>query len=143
MKSIKMTKKKVFFISLAMTVINFLLIGGNKTLDLWCGENNYDCRSNLLYLSLYLLLFLPILLFSTITYFIKEEVFRTWLKFTYWYLPAYILAILLLSDMGGGGGYLIGPIGSGFIAVNLSGLYMIISLTLVVYKAVSLKGSKK
>lgn len=137
-----MTKKKVFFISLAMTVINLLLIGGNKTLDFWCGENNYDCRSNLLYFSAYLLLFLPILLFSAITYFIKEEVFRAWLKFTCRYLPIYLLAIPLLSGMGGGGGYLIGPIGSGFIAASLSGLYTIISFFLVLL-LFPLKASKK
>jgi hypothetical protein len=136
----KMTKKKVFVISLAITVTNFLLIGGNKTLDFWCGENNYDCRSNLLYFNSYLFLFLPILLFSIITYFIKEEVFRVWLKFTYWYFPVYILVILFLSD--NSGGFFSYLLSSKFFAVTLSGLYIIISFFLVLL-LFPLKSSKK
>ena len=136
----KVTKKKVFFISLAITVANFLLIGGNKTLDFWCGENNYDCRSNLYYFGSYFLIFLPILLFSAITYFIKEEVFRTWLKFTYWYFPIYILIIFFLSDSRPGGLGLV--LNSGFFAVSLSGLYVIISFLMVIL-LFPLKASKK
>jgi hypothetical protein len=140
----KMTKLKVLLISLAGGVLCLLLAGERKMLVFWCGVGGVDCQNKLAYFSDFLILFLPIFLFSLVTYFIKEEVFKAWLKFTYWYFPVYILSILFLSGMGGGGGYMIGNVfDSNFFAISLSGLYIIISLILVVYKAVSLKGSKK
>jgi len=137
----KMTKKKVFFISLAGAGVCFLINGG-EVLNFWCGAGGISCQNSLDYLGDYFLLFLPILLFSMITYFIKEEVFKAWLKFTYWYFSIYVLVILLLSGMGGGGGYLIGPLDSEFFAINLSGLYIIISFFLVLL-LFPLKASKK
>ena len=137
-----MTKIKVFLISLIAVAVWFLL-SSVKMLTFWCGVGHLDCQDNLDSFSDYLVLFFPILLFSIITYFLKEGVFKAWLKFTYWYFPIYILVILFLSDRGSGG-YLMGPVfNSEFFALTLSGLFVIISLILVIYKAVSLKGYKK
>lgn len=136
-----MTKKKAFLISL-VAVITWFLLRSDELLTFLCGKGKLSCQDNFYYFSYYFLLFMPILLFSILTYFIKEEVFKVWLKFTYWYFLIYILAILFLSDMGGGGGYLIGHMDSKFFAVTLSGLYVIISFFLVLL-LFPLKASKK
>ena len=138
----KITKLKVLLISFVLVGFYFL-IAGTKMLTFWCGVGHLDCQDNLDSFSDYLVLFFPILLFSIITYFLKEGVFKAWLKFAYWYFPIYILVILFLSDRGSGG-YLMGPVfNSEFFALTLSGLFVIISLILVIGKAVFSKGSKK
>jgi hypothetical protein len=139
----KMTKKKVFMISLVGTGLCLLLGGNTKMLVFWCGARDFSCQDNLNYFICYLVLFIPILLFSIVTYFLKEDVFKPWLKFTYWYYPIYILVILLLSGMGGGGGYLIGNVfDSNFFALSQSVIYAIIS-SFIVILLFPLKDSKK
>jgi hypothetical protein len=140
----KMTKIKVFLISLIGTGVGLFTssddvykycITEGRCWDFWEISN---------LIVPFFVIFLPVLLFSAITYFLKEGVFKSWLKFTYWYFLIYVLVILLLSGMGGGGGYIVGDIfNSEFFAFNLSWLYIIISLILVVDKAISLRGPKK
>jgi hypothetical protein len=140
----KMTKKKVLLIS---------LIGSGAVLSL-SSESVYEyCFSKghcwgffevFDFVRPFLFILLPIFLFSVATYFLKEGVFKTWMKFTYWYLPIYVLVILLLSGMGGGGGYIVGDIfSSEFFALSLSVIYIIISLILVIDAVVRFRGSKK
>ena len=136
-----MTKLKVFLVSLIVLGIGLFL--SSKNVYKYCFSEGHCWRFWEIFNSVepYFFILIPILLFSTITYFIKEDVFKAWLKFTYYYIPIYVLVILLLSDNRGGG---FGPIfDSEFFAASLSGFYIIISLILVIYKAVSLKGSKK
>ena len=135
----KMTKLKVFLISLVGAGL-CLLVSGTKMLIFWCGIGNHLCRSRIDYFGDYIVLFLPILLFSVITYFVKEEVFRAWLKFTYWYFLIYILIIFFLSDSRPGGLGLM--LDSEFFAVSLSGLYVITSFLMVIL-LFPLKASKK
>lgn len=147
-----MTKKKVFLISLIAVIVWFLL-RNEKILASLCENVNlcedygryslFNLNGNFYILfplnfSSFFLIFFPIALFSIITYFLKEGVFKSWLKFTRWYYPIYFLVILFLSD---GGGFI--SLDAKFFAINLSGFYIVISLTLIIYKAISLKGSKK
>jgi hypothetical protein len=150
----KITKKGALLISLVGVAVWFLL-RNEKILTFLCKKWNicedygqyslFNLNGNFYILfplnfSSYFLIFFPILLFSSVTYFIKEEVFKAWLKFTYWYFPIYILAILFLSGMGGG--FLSSAFSPNFFAISLSGLYIIISFFLVLL-LFPLKGSKK
>jgi hypothetical protein len=137
----KMTKLKVFLISLIVLGVGLLL--SSKNVYKYCFSEGHCWRFWEIFNSVepYFFILIPILLFSIVTYFIKEGVFKAWLKFTYFYIPIYVLAILLLSDNRGGG---FGPIfDSEFFALTLSGLYLIISFILVIGNAISLKASKK
>lgn len=132
----KIKKNIVFWVSLLGGVSCFLL-SGTKMLIFWCGSSNHICRSNLDSLSDYLFLFVFILLFSIITYFLKDQVFKSWSRFTYWYTPFYVLVILFLSDRSTGGWINTHMFNSEFFAITLSGIFIIVSLILVIYKTIS------
>jgi len=134
----KKTKILILFISLVGVLVWFL-ISGSKMLIHWCGASNHICRANLDSLSDYLFLFISILLFSIITYFLKEQVFKAWFRFICWYTPFNILVILFLSDRSTGGWINPHMFNSEFFAITLSGFFIIISTIIVIYKAISLK----
>ncbi|MDE1919792.1 MAG: hypothetical protein KGH56_03855, partial [Patescibacteria group bacterium] len=46
--------------------------------------------------------FLLVCLFSLITYFLPEAVFRAWARFTTWWIPLQILAVVLTPESSGG-----------------------------------------
>jgi hypothetical protein len=131
----KMTKKKVFLVSLSIVGILTILdmVGVSKI----CGAGNISCRDNLSNIFTLALPFLPVLFFSLITYKLREEVFRTWLHFAYWWVP---LSIFFISvDMtGGSGGFGMGGNGelAAFIFVPL---FVIISTMIILYQYTSKK----
>ena len=73
-------------------------------------------------------------------YFLKEGVYLSWKKFALWYIPI-VAIILLISPQSGGGGF--NP-GYGFDQESLtfffSGLFAVISLILITYKSIKLRG---
>lgn len=83
-----------------------------------------------------------IFIVSLLLYLFRELIFKSWLKFTYWYIP--IAAIfIILSPVDGGGSFL--PIGadkelsSWFFSV----LFLIISVVIIIVKSVKLKKNSK
>lgn len=135
----KIKKNIVFWVSLFITVISFFM--SSKYIYRYCFSdgNCWKLWNIFNFIEPLLLLFLPILLFSIITYFLKDQVFKTWLRFTYWYTLFYILVILLLSDRVSTGWSMGSIFNSEFFAITLSGIFVIISLVLVIYKAISIK----
>ena len=92
-----MNKKTVLAISLVGTVVGFL-ITGLTMLKFWCGPNGYACWDRLEFVGNLLLIFLPAFVFSIITYFLREEVFRAWLRFAYWWIPVSLVFIYLAGS---------------------------------------------
>jgi len=76
---------------------------------------------------------LPILL---ILFFLRDEIFLAWLKFAWWYLP--ITLLLVIFSPNHNGGFLPSPITKELASLWLGGLFVIISLVLIVYKHFSL-----
>lgn len=72
---------------------------------------------------------LPVLIFSLITYKMRDEVFRAWWGFAWWWTLIIIAVTLFLQNAGGGGGLGIGGAVSGaFDALVLGILYVILVL---------------
>lgn len=129
-----MKKKIVFWVSLFIAVISFFM--SSKYIYIYCFSDGHCWKlwNFFKFIEPLLFLFLPILLFSIITYFLKDQVFKVWLRFIYWYLPFYVLVILLLSDRVSTGWSMGSIFNSEFFAITLSGLFLIISLFLILYK---------
>jgi hypothetical protein len=80
-----------------------------------------------------------VFIFSIPLYFLKEGVYFAWRKFALWYLP--IVAILILSAGGGSNGFNPGyGMDTESLTFFFSGLFALISLVLIIYKSIKLRG---
>ena len=83
---------------------------------------------------------LVIFVTSIILFFLREQIFHSWLRFAKWYLPIATLLILISSDSGGG---LFIGFGGGYDREGMiwftSGLFLIISLILIAVKSWKLR----
>lgn len=134
---IDMGQKKKILISLASLVavfLGFLLL---------CYFNENSCSQNTHEtLALYMLEFSFFIALSlSLLYLLREEIFRSWLRFTKWYLPPATIAVIISSGSHGGWG--IGNIfAPEFVTMWSAGLFFIISLFLIAYKSYRLRSEK-
>ena len=126
-----MTKKNIFVVSLVSVGI-FTLLALAQTSDfcyreVWCNRywDEINAIGQILFLSF------PLLLFSTITYFLREEVFRAWLHFTYWWIPVSFVFIYLARGWSGGGFGIPNVLDQESVSIIFSGLFTIISLFII------------
>ncbi len=134
-----MTKTKVIWISL-VGAIAFLLIAGTRGVPWLCAEFDRACMKQYDGVSLFFLIFLTLFLLSLITYFLREEVFRAWLRFTYWWLPLSLVMIYLSAGNSGGGFGMPNILDQEFVAIIFSVLFATISIILIVVKSLLLRG---
>ena len=138
----KIAKLVVFLVSL-FGVVSFF-ITGHWVIPYLCGEHNYECEDRFEILFPILFLFFPTLFLSIITFFLRDEIFRAWLKFAYWWMPLSIFFIYLSANAGGGGGWgiptLIDP---EFVSMVFSGFFFIISIFVIMSKRSNLKIEEK
>ena len=131
------TKKKLLWVSLVLTVMGFLTTGLTM-LKFWCGEGNYVCWDKFDFFGNLTLIFLPVFILSLITFWMREEVFRAWLRFAYWWIPLTILLVLMTKDRSGGFG-IPDIVTRESISMIFSTLFLLISLILITYKSFSLR----
>lgn len=86
-------------------------------------------------------LFIPLFLLSLITYWMHEEVFLAWLRFTYWWIPLTILLVLMTKDSSGGFG-IPDILSRESVAMIFSALFLFISLILIIWKALGIMDRK-
>ncbi len=126
--------KKRILISLvtlvAVFLASFFLCYLNEDL---CAQNTHET------LALYMLAFSFSASFTLfVLYFLREEVFRTWLLFAKWYIPFATIAVVLSNGSHGGWG--IGNIfAAEFVVMWSAGLFFLISLFLVAIKSWKLR----
>ncbi len=82
--------------------------------------------------SLIFLYSISFLLFSIWTYFLKEEIFKLWLKFTYIWVPISMVYAWIGKDMRGN--FYNGFIHKQTMAISMAVLYFVISLIIIIYK---------
>lgn len=106
------------------------------------GVNNYTCFEKFVQFSIMLFIFVPAFIFSLITYWMTEGIFRTWIKFTVFFVPLYVLAAFLALNLEHGGMMdIYGNVG-GLLIYFLLIVYVVISLTIITFKFISLRGKK-
>lgn len=135
-----MQKKHVLIIGIVGTLLfSFLIFLGTNT----CYANA-TCKAwrNMLSDSFIVTLFFPcVLIFSLITYKMRNEVFRAWLRFSYWWIP--LSFILILSASNESGNVFPFPSLQAIFGIALPGLYFIVSLILILLKHFSARDNPK
>ncbi len=93
-----------------------------------CGVDSYDCRKTADVLQMLFGIFPVALLFSLITYKMREEVFQSWWKFTRWFVSVIILVTYFLESHSGGGDF------GGVVAeaFNFAILFILYSLFVII-----------
>lgn len=104
------------------------LITGSLPVVFLFVEKLYDYKD----IFLVLFVFLIGLLFSLITYFLPEPVFRTWVNFGKWWVPLQIVLVALTPE--GTPGAFITILDKQFATIILSALFTVISLILIIWK---------
>ena len=107
-----------------------LLCGGNE----FCGLVVRNIFFAFLFLS-------PLFIFSIITYFLRDEVFRTWFLFAFIWSSASLIVNYMTPDLCGYPGYMFTSCLKPFVMLALGFLFFIISLIVVIYKAVNLRAT--
>jgi hypothetical protein len=140
-----MTKRQIFWISLVPTIISVLLVLLTDSLYDICIARGY-CWGLWDFLEVVgpiILLFPIIFLFSLLTYKLHDEIFRSWLRFAYWWVPLSIVVTLILSVGSQGGGFGMPNLlpAEGVVAF-FEGVFFIISLIIIIQKYFATRGSK-
>lgn len=130
-----MTKKKVFLFSLIGTVVILVLSPSNLYAFCFQQGNCVLLWDVIELINPYTFIVPPIFLFSLITYRLREEAFRAWLHFAYWWVPLSLVMTYLAAGSSGGGFGIPNVFDQEFVALILSGLFLIISLFLIIYRA--------
>lgn len=69
----------------------------------------------------------------------RDQIFRTWLKFSFWVFPLTVLVTMVQPN--GGGGYFPSLITKEIVSWWAGGAFAVISLVLITYKHLTLKKS--
>lgn len=133
-KDKNMTKKNILFFSgvISVILIVFNMIG---TFNL-CGGHEYGICMDIIYDGMMVLFpTIPLLIFSLITYKMRDEVWQSWWKFSRIWIPFSMFAILISPSTGN---WMI-PIEKGSVALFSMILFAIISVSMIAYKHFQLK----
>ncbi|MBI4088995.1 hypothetical protein HY415_02775 [Candidatus Kaiserbacteria bacterium] len=120
-----MTKTKVLIISASLLALSFIV-------DYLYKSHLFISRKliNLLLPTLFIFS-LPLVIFSLITYKMREEVFRAWLHFAYWWIPVSLIFIYLAGGWTGGGFGIPNVLDQESVSIIFAGLFVIISLFII------------
>jgi hypothetical protein len=137
-----MTKKNILLLSFVGASVYGILFLYSDSLYDYCfaGGRCLEFWNSLKIIGPIIFPFPAVFLFSLITYFMREETFRSWLHFVYWWVPLSIFLTLITTESGGGG---FGPQmswGKEDTAFVFSALFAVISLILIIVKSWKLKG---
>ena len=92
-------KNKVIFFVVSLTGSFIIFLAYNSVNLGLCDHGNVSCRLNYDLIENSLLIFPLILLFSTLTFFLPQAIFRSWLKYTLIVAPV-IIAIVFIINLG-------------------------------------------
>ena len=129
-----MNKKTVVWISIVGTILGLLLSPSNLYKYCFQGGNCLWLWDIAEVTNPFFFLFLGLLIFSFLTYFLREEVFRAWLRFAYVWIPLSLVIIYLSTGWTGGGFGIPNVLDQETVAIILSGLFIVISLLLILWK---------
>lgn len=137
-----MTKKNVFIAGIigivALIFLAYIQSGDICYSKFWC--NNLWESINLL--GEILFIFIPVFLFSLITYKMQDEVFQSWWRFARWFVPIIIIVTYFLNTSHQQSGF--GGVAQGaFYFAILFVLYAIFIITSLIKIILSYRRTKK
>ncbi len=126
-------KKNILILGSLSSVLFLSILSGCYFFEDLCSQNTHETLAlSVLFYSFIGAIFLVIL------YFLQEKVFRSWLRFTKWYISIATVAIFLSENSHGGWG--IGNIFAPEIVIAFSaGIFFLASLALIIVRSCSKK----
>ena len=131
-----MISKKILLI--VSGIITFLLLASNwiGTFKL-CGGQEYGQCMDLMYgFIVNFFPVIPLFILSLVTYKMRNEIYRTWLHFSYVWIPLSMILIFLAPEYSAD--WML-PIVKGTVAFFSSLLFVIISIILILWKYLSIR----
>jgi hypothetical protein len=141
-----MTKQKVLIISatgVALFILGIIFLMNDVcSVDAWVRCRNID--ESVGFIVTLLMYTIPVFIFSLLTYFLREETFRTWLRLTSWFIPVSMILVLVSSnrDIPGGGNLIPSASPQDLVGVFTWGLYILVSLVIIIWKYFATRRSK-
>ena len=102
-----------------------------------CPANDYSCATKVQSFSVSFDIFLVVAMFSLVTFWMREEVFRSWMSFAIWWVPLTILLTLAGSSQQSQS--LPFPSEKGIIDIGMTLVFTIVSVIIILMKRSSLK----
>lgn len=137
-----MISKKNLLVTSGITTAILLVwnyVGNYQICDLFAKDGSIgNCPFILTNIGTNLLPVIPLFLLSLITYKMRDEVYRAWLRFTLVWVPLSMLAIFLAPEYTNDWMY---PVVKGTVAFFSSLLFLLISLLLITWKYLSSRHS--
>ncbi len=131
-----LTRKNILFVGGFMSLLFLIFL--SKDIYFFFYDLHKSSILNLFqYLRLITWLSLPIFISCLFTW--KQDIFNSWKRFTSVYFLIYLFFIILVP-WNWGDAYL--PIYKGTVALGLTVLYSLISLILIIFKSIQLRGQK-
>lgn len=137
--NILIAKKALLIISLVITII-VLTIDYIGTIQL-CNNHRGDCVNTLHTWTLMFMPFIPILLFSLLTYFLADRIFKIWLAFTAGWIPLTMFLIYITPDHYAN--FTVNILDKKLVAFLMSGLYFIVSLIIILLTSILIRYQAK
>ena len=142
----KMKKTKNIILSISLIIYGVLILADFITTPQICiflnHKDSLNCADRVFNTAMVFYIFPFVFLFSLITYFLKEEIFKSWSKFTYFWVPLSMFLVLIIPS-GGGNAAFPSLIDNQLIAILMSGLFVIISLIMIIFGIVKYYWFKK
>ncbi len=130
------TKRNVLMVTIFAIVLMELLA---RSLEIgFCGTRDYGCASVYDGMAATLLIFVPVLFFSLLTYFVRNEIFGGWMKFAVWWVPLTVVLALLLPNNDQSQSIGMGST-QGLFVIVMTLIFIIVSLIIIVAKYMAMK----
>lgn len=129
-----MTKKNVFLLAIGGTII-FFLSAFQKEIG-FCGHIYNNCWDIIDLIWPPFMIFLPFAFLSLLTYRMRDEIFRAWTAFAVWWVPLSMFVTFIAPEEIRGS--ISVPV-KWPIAVLCAGVFLLVSLVIILWKHYSLK----
>lgn len=81
----------------------------------------------------------PLLIFAGLTFFLNEQIYKSWFLFARFWTPLSMVAVLLAPEYGG---HFMNPIEKGSVALFMSAIFIVVSIIIIGIKYFSLKRTR-
>lgn len=135
-----MNRKKILLFGGVIVFILVLidLVSTSRFCTFFYGEGANICIRRVFNAGVILLPFIPAFVFSLITYFLKEGVFRAWFYFACVWIPLSMIAVFMVPESSGG--LFANAFSKHMISFMLSIIFSIISLCIILTQSWRLRG---
>ena len=124
------SKKNVLISSVS---IGAIMLGVNYVGTYILCSQNRDCAHMIASILVILFPVFSVAFLSLVTYFLREEIFQSWIFFAKWFVPLSVILTILTPETTGSA--FVPLWGRGAVTLMMSGLFLAISLIIILWKS--------